>query len=187
MTPFSPEPLSRPITSSPSLLVQLSRGQHHLCSAVRRAPSTATPSPLVLPLSKCGSFTEPRRSSWCRALSTPATEVAFHRPTPGGNLGQLTLQMDSPHLPLNPGSPICVPLRRSGEVAGRAAAALGAGCRSHGKHAVLLGLKAKPTAQDWAMSAFSRGPRFSPMAMVTLFLFEIQLFSEINSEIHLNF
>jgi hypothetical protein len=58
---------------------------------------------------------------------------------------------------------------------------------SHGKHAVLLGLKAKPTAQDWAMSAFSRGPRFGPMAMVTLFLFEIQLFSEINSEIHLNF
>jgi hypothetical protein len=63
----------------------------------------------------------------------------------------------------------------------------GPGCRSHGKRIVLLGLKAKLAVLDRAMSAFGRGPKFGPVAMVTLFLFEIQLFNEINKEIHLIF
>jgi hypothetical protein len=52
---------------------------------------------------------------------------------------------------------------------------------------VLLGLKAKPAALDRVVSTFGRGAKFGPVAMVTLFLFEIQLFDEINKEIHLIF
>jgi hypothetical protein len=73
---------------------------------VRSPPCTIDrhPSPLVLHLSRCGSFTEPRWSSWCRALSTPAIRAAFRHhgvdsgcrlcchPTLGGTLRQLMLE-----------------------------------------------------------------------------------------------